>query len=495
MEKNETHGGSSERDVRIIFDQTLGRHVERLLGTGYGIGGLAMNLCSISSIVLLSEQARNEMNNLSTPEERYTLESLLTELAEMGLKQDENLDRTLQDMVQKGYIHIDDVRLIADKPAITMSRLLDRLFPKMPGLTLVAYFVQTMDEVLSGRKGLETAISQFDQALNLQGVPFKKAPDQPVQGKEAGTKPDSTQIWIQQSVQRDRPATSTVIKSAPPPPPSEPRILTSSQYSGRFEVREVALKSVSPSPDFAPESPAEEESIIKPQESEASGLPFTSPSESTKDLAGPTVAVPDEPLVEASPEPALEEEDDAGAEQETVVMESPVPEKSQGQPAHIEQPFPEEERKGETEPLLEEDADAFNEDSIERRIAEFEETLSMECPLCRISKIQVEKTGKGKVYYRCTNKECHFISWGKPHHLPCPHCSNPFLVEAPGKEGRTLLKCPRATCQYWQKLPSDPAETLQQKPPLSTNPIGSAASASEKPRRRVVRRRVVRRKR
>lgn len=203
MEENKIHSGSSERDVRELFDKTLGKHLERLIGTGYGIAGLAMNLSSISSLVLLSERAHDEMNHLPTAEERYTLESLHTELAEMGLKPDENLDRTLQDMVQKGYIHIDEGRLVADKPAISMSQLLDRLFPKMPGLNLVAYFVQTMDEVLSGRKDLETAITQFDQALNLHGIPLnKKAPGQPVQGKEAGTRPASVQTRIPQGIKR-----------------------------------------------------------------------------------------------------------------------------------------------------------------------------------------------------------------------------------------------------------------------------------------------------
>jgi hypothetical protein len=495
MEENNVQMGSSDPNIMGIFDQTLLRHMERLLGTGYGIAGLTMNLFSITTLVLLSGQARDEMNRLSSPGECTTRESVLTELAEMGLKPDGNLDLTLQEMIQKGYIHLDDGKIIADKPAFSMSRLLDRLFPKMPGMNLVAYFIQTMDEVLSGRKGLEAAISQFDQTLNLQGVPLKKVPNQPVHGKEAGTRSDSTQKKMRQGAQRDQPSTSKVISFTSPRPPSESRIITSQRDSGQLEVREIDLKSISPWQDLAPEPSTQGEEPIKAQEAQNPELHATPSPEGQEAFSGATVPIPDEPLAETSSEPGVGEEDDVGAAQETGVMEGLVPEGNQGQPVLFEQPLPEPEREDETEPLSEENADTFNEENIERRIAEFQEALSMQCPLCRIGKIQEEKTEKDKVYYKCTHKACHFISWGKPYHLPCPQCSNPFLVETPGKEGRTLLKCPRATCQYWQTLPSDPGEDVQQKLPLSADPASRAASVSEGSRKRVVRRRVVRRKR
>ena len=104
-------------------------------------------------------------------------------------------------------------------------------------------------------------------------------------------------------------------------------------------------------------------------------------------------------------------------------------------------------------------------------------------------------TEMGKIYYKCSNGDCDFISWGKPYHFACPQCNNPFLVEKSKGMGKTILKCPRATCHYWQRHPSEaegqPTETAGQVSQKTTNP----AKTTRKPRRKVVRRRVVRKKR
>ena len=75
-------------------------------------------------------------------------------------------------MIEKGYIEVDeDGRFSAKKPTISMSWLLDHIFPRMPGINLIAYFIQTMDEVKSGRKDPKSAISQFDQTLRMHAAP------------------------------------------------------------------------------------------------------------------------------------------------------------------------------------------------------------------------------------------------------------------------------------------------------------------------------------
>ncbi|UCD31189.1 MAG: hypothetical protein JSV38_10260, partial [Desulfobacterales bacterium] len=133
-------------------------------------------------------------------------------------------------------------------------------------------------------------------------------------------------------------------------------------------------------------------------------------------------------------------------------------------------------------------------DNIEKRITDFEEDLSLECPLCKRSKIKNKETKMGKSYYRCSSKTCIFISWGKPHHIPCPTCNNPFLVESSEKDGKTMLKCPRATCRHRQGLPWEGTDNDQKGPDSSCKENKKVAAISRKPRRKVVKRRRVRRK-
>ena len=93
----------------------------------------------------------------------------------MRLDPREDLDLAVQHMIEKGYIEVDeDGRFSANKPSISMSQLLDRIFPRMPGMNLILYFIQTIDEVKSGRKDPKSAISQFDQTLRMHGVPPKR---------------------------------------------------------------------------------------------------------------------------------------------------------------------------------------------------------------------------------------------------------------------------------------------------------------------------------
>jgi hypothetical protein len=142
----------------------------------------------------------------------------------------------------------------------------------------------------------------------------------------------------------------------------------------------------------------------------------------------------------------------------------------------------------------ENESSSINNDDIDKRIMAFEEGLALECPLCKRSKVTVEDTTAGKSYYKCSNKECNFISWGKPYHIPCPKCNNPFLIEASNKAGKTILKCPRATCRYFKKPLLDIADNHQEPIESTSRKTSKITSISQKPRKRVVRRRVVRRK-
>lgn len=140
MEKDTQQNRPGTHKVRKLFDQTLGQHIERLIGTRYGIRALPIILATISCLILLTERETEIESFHFTPSERYTQEILLDELAEIGLDLNEELNMAVQDKIQKGYIDVDnDGRFSARKPTISMVQLLDDAFPKMPGMNLIAY--------------------------------------------------------------------------------------------------------------------------------------------------------------------------------------------------------------------------------------------------------------------------------------------------------------------------------------------------------------------
>jgi ssDNA-binding Zn-finger/Zn-ribbon topoisomerase 1 len=150
----------------------------------------------------------------------------------------------------------------------------------------------------------------------------------------------------------------------------------------------------------------------------------------------------------------------------------------------------------ETESVSQQNTAEISDDDLEAQIAAFEQDLAMTCPLCGGGKVETKKTAKGKNFYVCTQQDCVFVSWGKPYHLECPWCKNPFLIEASGKAGKTILRCPRATCRYQQGMPGEGDPSLVQ----STADVHGATPSNKavrrpRKRKRAVRRRVVRRKR
>ena len=484
MEKDTQQNTLGAQTVRKLFDQTLGQHIERLIGAKYGIGALPVNLATISCLILLAEREAEIQNLPSTPSERYTHKTLTNELTEIGLDPDEDLSVAVQDMIQRGYIDVDDDgKFSAKKPTITMAQLLDRAFPKMPGMNLIAYFVQTMDEVQSGRKDLDSAISQFDQILQMQGVSLVKGKTRP--------KPEKAP---RPSVERE---TKLRKIETPRAPRSEPRILSLNGNSGPFERREVEVRGLSAWQDDSPETFSEVDEVIEAQApdiiEEAEEEEIGGEAE-TEDLASETVradtSLEDAPFTQEEPLPLSKP-----VEQETGLSENVETEREEAVPRQPEDAFEPAETEIDTEAVPKEHALEGADDIVEERIATFEEDLAMQCPICRNAKVITEKTATGKLYYKCSDKNCNLISWGKPYHLVCPQCKNPFLVETSDREGKTMLKCPRATCHYWQRPPWEIPDEPQEKAVSQDQESVKPSTVSRKPRKRVVRRRVVRRKR
>jgi len=451
------------------FDEILLKHLKRLIGSKYGIDKLVLNCMTISLITLLMER-ENEIETFASDEiDRYTRETLIEDFKDIGFSADQDMNVIIENMIQKGYMLVDGDRLIPQKPATSMARLMDMVFPKMPGMNLVAYFVQTMDEVRSNRKDIDSATTQFDQILQMQGIPLEKESlDKEIKTPEILGRKSSDSVFNHSKNSSN-----------------EPKVLSPDAYKGKIQITklnfgesglnktepdiiptgmmttsEAPAKTVSDDPiqrfdASAAETPAHD-SILSVEEISQDRKP-TGPDKKNlydgKDDFSKIASTPKEP--ETGKE-AVEDHSEIRNKKEI---------------------FP------------------ISDDDIEKRISAFEEDLALECPICRQSKLRVKSTATGKSYYKCSNKECSFISWGKPHHILCPKCNNPFLIETSNKAGTTSLKCPRATCRYHEKIRPDMVMNRTERVDSATQETDTSASMAQKPRRRVVRRRVVRRKR
>ncbi len=523
-----------KNNVLNVFDEILFKHLERLIGSRYGVGELSMNSVTISLIMLLMER-ENEIESFPSDEiDRYKNETLIGDFEEFGFGADRDMNIVVEEMIRKGYIHIDDDRFIPQKPAISMARLIDLVFPQMPGMNLVAYFVQTMDEVKSKRKDLDSATSQFDQVLQMQSVPLKKGPKQSEPSKVSAQYADkrSNIKKLDKSLQnsqkvspREKLKTPTILGRKSSDNlldhsrsfSTEPKVLSSDAYKGKIEIRKVdfgkpGLKEVEPD-----KKPSDEREHIEDEESRTPvQLSETEPHDDAETISSDTKVITsfEEPAKTVFDEqsPSVDEIgtraatlDSASSNEDTSHdLKSTEQDKSifdhnkddLSKVASIQDHIKNVKETDDVDPEThyEKEDSSINDDDIEKRVMAFEEDLSLECPICKHSKVTVENTVAGKAYYKCSNKECNFISWGKPHHIPCPKCNNPFLIEASNKADKTILKCPRATCRYWKKALLDSEDNHQESIKSASRKTSEITSISRKPRRKVVRRRVVRRK-
>jgi hypothetical protein len=465
LSKEEQPGAHSGAEAEIIsqFDEILGRHLDALLGSRQGIDGLLLNIFTISSLILLATRETEIQTFPYLPPERYTNQTILDSIEEMNIESGGDLGSHIKSMLEKGYVNIsDDGRFFPGPPTMKMASLFDKLFPKMPGLNLVAYLGQMIDEVFSNRKSLNVALNQFDQMLNLHGVSLKKDGE----ASQNDTGKLFPHLKIASSAQ---PATRKVISTN-----IKPSDIFSQLQTKAWKAPPVKAETVVTSSGIRNGDIEKDESGGLP-ENEAAGIP-------------PVCGIETE---------ATEQGLDPGGAQETGTSTGRTITAQSNevmQPAHLpwldksESIYKDNRQNAVSYDRTEQPED----DDIEERIAAFEEQLGMACPLCRTAGILPRVTAKGKQYYKCSNDGCNFISWGKPYYITCPRCENPFLIEAPDSQGNMMLKCPRATCPHWQKFPWEKDDESDKK---SIEPDQSS-EVSKKPRKVLKRKRrvVVRRK-
>ena len=103
----------------------------------------------------------------------------------------------------------------------------------------------------------------------------------------------------------------------------------------------------------------------------------------------------------------------------------------------------------------------------------------MLCPVCGKGSVHSKTTPTGKILYVCSEIDCEFMAWARPHPIQCGVCQSPFLVEKRKRDGVVVLRCPRAGCGHQQQLPG--ASTVSRKRKVRIRRVaGSVASSGGK---------------
>ena len=487
-------------DIRAQFDDVLKKHIGRLLEAFPGAASLPFDLATITGLILLVER-ENEIDSFpESPPDRYFENTLLEELGETGLDIDDHCRSAVQNLSQMGFVTIEaEGKFVPRESTPRLVGVLDNLFPGLPGLNLVAYVLQTIDEAKSGRKDPALALDQFDQTLQNRGVPFspnqtetpddKEKPDAQIIEREPPKKlsQEQKQAYLQRLSKMRAQSTATgsdpalIVKTlfgkTPENEPDRSEEQTAETPVSEPQEIETAVSPVDETPDPQSdriEGPTTEEDESTPEyeqeaaETEKSRMPGDAVTESA-----------DTPL-ETEPTESIE------SDEQTVSVSEDL-----GSDVNTEAPMAD-------TPQIDEPSATAVEHSVDEQVQAFEELLAMSCPTCEAGKVRVATTEKGKMYYVCDSEDCNFITWGKPYHFSCLYCKNPFLVEFYTPKGVMGLKCPKATCNYRQDYIGSP---LLQNQAAGSNAVhasqetGNSPEPPKKKKKKVVRKKFVRRKR
>lgn len=454
--------------VRDQLDEILAQEITALLDVDSSAAMMSFNLASISCITLIVEKEREIVQYADFPPERYTRESFENELVDIGLEKDAILLKTVNSVIQKGYVSVDSQKeLKAEMPSFMMVGFLDNMFPGMPGMNLVAFVLQINEEVNSGRKTLDLAKSSFTSTLKSRGVSVTedKAEEKATQiiSGTIATSPQSKGI-SKKLKKNNLNRLSKLIKKRKKRSVESPQLKIQDVFDKgpskeEIQARKAEIKKTEEDAKKAAELArelAEKDEAIKEAE------------EIAKEAARQLKEIEErEKQLQDAQEKALKTEQKAS---QLAVKEAEIAQKEAELKAMEERLKLAEEQKLKKEEELEQKALAEQEknasqadDDIESRIAAFESELTMPCPLCKDGQIVSKTTEKGKEFFSCTQEGCRFVSWDKPYHFECPLCKNSFLTETTTPKGEKGLKCPRASCSYTQPNLLDPKQNMAKK--------------------------------
>ncbi|MFH1153104.1 MAG: HDOD domain-containing protein [Pseudomonadota bacterium] len=153
------------------LDKLLRKKTLSCIGVNEDIPGFNISIAGISCILLLEKREQEVSASAEKAQERYSSESLLDDLIDMGVNVDIHYGKIIRQLQNENYIFVDEMDRYASKGlSSVLIRLIDTVYPSMKGFMLVAFFVQTIEEVLSGRKDPQDALEQVTGVLDLKSV-------------------------------------------------------------------------------------------------------------------------------------------------------------------------------------------------------------------------------------------------------------------------------------------------------------------------------------
>ena len=454
--------------VRDRLDEILAKEITSLLDIDSNSVMMSFNLASISCITLITEREREIKQYSDFPPERYTKQTFVDELIDIGLEKDNTLEKAVLSVLNKGYISTDPNGLLkAEMPSFMMVGFLDNMFPGMQGMNLVAFVLQMNEEVNSGRKSLELAEESFKSTLKSRGVSVSKDKAEKKASEIVSgvvTMPSQTMEISRKLKEDNLDRLSKLIRS---------RKKRSMDSAGQLNIKDVFDKGTSKE-----ELEAEQNEIRKAEEmaQKAAALVREQAEKEEKikeaEQATKKAARQLEEIEQREKELTLARQEAETAKQKAAELDAreAMMAKREAELRALEEKLNqeeegirriEEEKQREAEEEDDED-DALSDEDIESQIAAFENNLTMSCPLCKQGEIISKTTEKGKAFFTCNSPGCRFVSWDKPYHIECPLCKNPFLTETVTPTGEKGLKCPRASCSYRQNNLFDPKQNMAQ---------------------------------
>jgi len=490
MEESKTANSYLIKEIKDTFNELLFRHLCRIKEISSHHSSLPIHLSHLAGLLLIVERDLEIKAYPQTTQKHFDRETIRSEMVDLGANYADDIGEAFCQLINTGYVSMDDQgRYMALEPAFSVARAIDGHFPQMPGMSLLVYIIQGIEEVVSGRKELDFAIRQTDQTLMSRAVSFKSRVHSPPQKSNKISKQKKAD-FIKRIRQRFE---------ASPQEISDPVILTRGQYARDVKITELFPKSKSEEDNGESfDSNARIPEKLKPS---ANDSPAETHEDKRTSFGKPEADLPKEepddiPDSAALPDAMFQNSDSVGIEVLPSVVSEPDATEGESGTETKEAEEVREQENSDDRIAENTENEQTSELIIDNQINEFETKLALMCPICKTGHIEPKATESGKTYYMCSGSNCNFISWGKPYHFPCPRCRNSFLIEFKNSAGVSGLKCPRATCTFRQ----DHLDA-----PLSNSEIGSREAPAvhgsntkqtgTKKRKRVVRRRIVRKKR
>ncbi len=157
--------------VLAELDRILKTNTLKHIGIKRAVPGFNISIPMLSSLFLIHQREKEITAAAEDPVERYSSETLMDDMMDVGVPAGVDFADTINRMHAESYIGIDENDFYHEnRLGAVLVKLFTMIYPTMPGLTMVAYFNQTVDEIESGRKTFELAVEQANKQLQVEGI-------------------------------------------------------------------------------------------------------------------------------------------------------------------------------------------------------------------------------------------------------------------------------------------------------------------------------------